>query len=128
MALAILGIFSVVINLNQKLYPSIDINYIDIDSIKCSYDFIVIGAGSAGSIVASRLSTHLSHPNVLLIEAGSKAETSIMSEQITPALFQLNPLTEIDWKYQTMPQKYYGYDSWCNSIYNNECYQTIIWK
>ena len=72
---------------------TIDIKYIDINSLRSSYDFIVIGAGVSGSIVASRLATHSSHPYVLLLEAGDKADTSQLSIQIIPAFLQANHLT-----------------------------------
>lgn len=40
------------------------------DEVHYMYDYIVIGAGSAGSIVAAKLAASDSAMNVLLIEAG----------------------------------------------------------
>eukprot|EP00092_Neocalanus_flemingeri_P028764 GFUD01031228.1.p1 GENE.GFUD01031228.1~~GFUD01031228.1.p1 ORF type:complete len:650 (+),score=184.87 GFUD01031228.1:243-2192(+) len=64
-----------------------------------SYDFIIIGAGSAGSVVANRLTEN---PNwkVLLIEAGGD-ETEISD---VPALAAYLQLGRMDWKYKTEPQ------------------------
>ncbi len=65
-----------------------------------NYDFIIIGAGSAGSAVAARLSEG-GASNVLLLEAGppdTKQEIHI------PALFSKLFKSEVDWAYYTEPQ------------------------
>lgn len=62
------------------------------------YDFVVVGAGSAGSVVASRLSENPSW-KVLLLEAGGDPPPS---SEIPAAFFSLQN-TEIDWAYRTEP-------------------------
>ena len=64
-----------------------------------SYDFIIIGGGSAGSVVANRL-TENPNWNVLLLEAGGD-ETEISD---VPALAAYLQLGKMDWKYKTEPQ------------------------
>ncbi|XP_072932173.1 ecdysone oxidase-like [Epargyreus clarus] len=59
-----------------------------------SYDFIVIGGGSAGSVIASRLS-EIPHFNVLLIEAGDDPTTEVM----LPSLYTYIPHSRLDWNY-----------------------------
>jgi choline dehydrogenase len=64
------------------------------------YDYIVVGAGSAGSVIASRL-TEQSGTTVLLLEAGGPDNKPEI--HIPGATFSLQN-TDIDWAYQTEPQ------------------------
>jgi choline dehydrogenase-like flavoprotein len=63
------------------------------------YDFIVIGAGSAGAVVANRLS-EVSDWNVLLLEAGGDEP---MAADIPGAAAFLQR-SNVDWNYKTVPQ------------------------
>jgi choline dehydrogenase len=64
------------------------------------YDFIVVGAGSAGSAVASRLSENR-HARVLVLEAGGK---QIGPNVENPSLWYTLLGSDIDWGYTTVPQ------------------------
>ncbi|XP_063988367.1 glucose dehydrogenase [FAD, quinone] [Diachasmimorpha longicaudata] len=75
------------------------------------YDFIVIGGGSAGSVMANRL-TEIPEWNVLLIEAGGH-ETEITD---VPILSLYLHKSKIDWKYRTQPQK-----SACQAMVDQRC-------
>ena len=68
----------------------------------CDFD-IVVGSGSAGSVVASRLSEDNS-VSVLLLEAGGSEEDSF--EMTVPAYPALLQNTQYDWAYRTEPQKW----------------------
>lgn len=60
--------------------------------LRREYDFIVIGGGSAGAVMASRLS-EIRHWNVLLIEAGPD-ENEISD---VPSLAAYLQLSRMDW-------------------------------
>ncbi|RLU15835.1 hypothetical protein DMN91_011591 [Ooceraea biroi] len=76
-----------------------------------SYDFIVIGGGSAGAVVASRLS-EIEEWNVLLLEAGGD-ETEISDVPLLAAFLQLS---QLDWQYKTEPQ-----GTSCLAMENGRC-------
>ncbi len=63
-----------------------------------SYDFIVIGAGSAGSVIANRLS-EINSWRILLIEAGPDPPLESNIPQLWPTLMD----TEYDWRYKVEP-------------------------
>ena len=65
--------------------------------------FLLVGAGSAGSVVASRLS-EIPCVSVLLLEAGKPPP--LLTE--VPAFGRAFWFTDIDWAYKTAPQKYTG--------------------
>ncbi|CAH1716930.1 unnamed protein product [Aphis gossypii] len=75
------------------------------------YDFIIVGAGSAGAVVANRLSEVYAW-NVLLIEAGEE-EHFVMD---IPLLANMLQFTHANWKYKTMPS-----DNYCLGHENGQC-------
>jgi choline dehydrogenase len=64
------------------------------------YDYIIIGAGSAGCVLANRLSED-SSVKVLLLEAGER-DTKL--EIHIPAAYGKLNYTKVDWSYYTEPQ------------------------
>ena len=71
----------------------------DTEKLLKSYDFIIVGAGSAGAVIANRLSEN---PNwkILLLEAGGD-ETDFSDVPASAANLQMG---RMDWKYKTEPQ------------------------
>lgn len=73
--------------------------------LAAGYDFVIIGAGSAGCVLARRLSDLPQH-RVLLIEAGSSDVGHSRLEQ--PTQWTSTFGTSFDWGYKTVPQKHLG--------------------
>jgi len=67
--------------------------------LKPAYDFIVCGAGAAGSVVARRLAEN-SACEVLLIEAGGNDEAETV---LSPSQWPANLGSERDWGFQAEP-------------------------
>lgn len=65
-----------------------------------SYDYIVIGAGSAGCVIVNRLTEN---PNcrLLLLEAGGPDDDKNLH---TPAVLRSLYRSQFDWAYETVPQ------------------------
>ncbi|KAG8175261.1 hypothetical protein JTE90_020794 [Oedothorax gibbosus] len=77
------------------------------------YDYIIVGAGSAGSVLASRLS-EVPCASILLLEAGKSPP--LLTD--VPAIARNFWFTDIDWAYKTVPQKHSGY-----ALVNNQ----VVW-
>ena len=68
-----------------------------------SYDYVIVGGGLCGSVIASRLSEDAS-TSVLLLEAGGQG--NVLTR--TPSAWITLPGTQVDWGYRSVPQKYAG--------------------
>lgn len=77
------------------------------------YDFIVVGGGSAGAVVASRLSD-IANWTVLLLEAGGD-ENEISD---IPSLAGYTQMSQMDWMYQTSPP---GESPYCLAMIGDRC-------
>ena len=69
------------------------------------YDFIIVGAGSAGCVLANRL-TEDGRNRVLLVEAGPK--NNALSLKIPAAVLKNLQTTKYNWAYQGEPEPELG--------------------
>ncbi|HLV07591.1 MAG TPA: GMC family oxidoreductase N-terminal domain-containing protein [Croceibacterium sp.] len=72
--------------------------------LKPAYDFVVCGAGAAGSVIARRLAENPAC-EVLLIEAGGDDEVETV---LDPGQWPLNLGSERDWGFQAEPNPHLG--------------------
>ncbi|KAK7441521.1 hypothetical protein VKT23_016511 [Stygiomarasmius scandens] len=86
-----------------SIFPSIDaLLYLSPALLPThNYDFIIVGAGTAGNVVANRLSED-SSKRILVIEAGVD-DTGVIPVQV-PFLAPLTQETFVDWNYTTIAQ------------------------
>lgn len=80
------------------LYSKASTTHRDIDT---EYDIVIVGGGTAGCVLASRLSEDPSI-RVLLLEAGTSSRTTLCSQ--IPALFPRSFHTALDYNLYTVPQ------------------------
>lgn len=80
--------------------PHSDLRSMVVDDVSVEYDYVIVGGGSAGSVLASRLSE--SKNTVLLLEAGGFYDENPMFD--IPIQWSQLQQTPHDWRYVTEPQ------------------------
>ncbi|KAH6937834.1 hypothetical protein HPB50_004326 [Hyalomma asiaticum] len=98
-----LGLLFGVVNMLSHL-PFTDLPVLgdyELGELRPYYDYVIVGGGSAGCVIANRLSSD-PRVSVLLLEAGGLEEAS---RQI-PAMAPFNIRGRDDWDYWSVPQKH----------------------
>jgi len=89
-----------VVGYNSEINTAFSLQTTKRENIVTQYDYIVIGAGSAGCVVANRL-TKDPETTVLLLETGNGYKTGDSNQQV-PKTTRL----EVDWGYFSQPEPY----------------------
>ncbi|KAF2103564.1 alcohol oxidase [Rhizodiscina lignyota] len=69
-----------------------------------SYDFIIVGAGCSGAVVAARLAETPAKPSVLLLEAGGPNDSTEYMNADARFTIAFSPNSPLNWGYKTAPQ------------------------
>ncbi|KAJ7659172.1 alcohol oxidase [Mycena polygramma] len=77
-------------------------NVADLNQLGLQFDFIVVGGGTAGNVVAHRLSENPKH-SVLVLEAGG-SNAHVLNIIVPFYCGRATPNTPQDWNYTTTPQ------------------------
>jgi len=85
--------------------PYTGVHGLETERVEPAYDYIVVGAGTAGSVIAARLSEDESK-RVLLIEAGS---ATALPEMDTPGIWPVLLATPANWGESTVTQSFLGH-------------------
>ncbi|CAG2190384.1 unnamed protein product [Mytilus edulis] len=98
-AAVITALFGVLYWFTSKQNPDYALNI----KVNSTYDYIVVGSGSAGAVIANRLSED-SDVSVLLLETGG---SELNNDNIrVPLKVGSLQMSNEDWAYYTVPQKY----------------------
>ena len=73
---------------------------------KLEYDYVIVGAGTCGLVIANRLS-ELADVSILVIEAGDSVLNNTNVTDTNPFSFA-SLGTAIDWQYETVNQTFAG--------------------
>lgn len=87
------------------LFLLISVNARTHEERESQYDFVIVGGGTSGLVVANRLS-EMSDVTVAVIEAGDSVLNNSNVTSVTG--YGRSFGTAIDWQYQTEDQKYAG--------------------
>ena len=73
-----------------------------------TFDYVIVGGGPAGLVLANRLSAKNSSATVAVIEAGNSAFNNPNVTYVPKSIFEygLGLGTSVEWGYHTVPQKY----------------------